>query len=70
MFRLIHSSADRAHTAACAAVAVVLVLLPWSLFGQTTGTILGQVADPSGAAILGAEVEGAEHGHRARASNH
>jgi len=40
-----------------AATILLLALLPWSLFGQTTGTILGQVADPSGAAIVGAEVQ-------------
>src|SRR5260370_1425041 len=41
---------------AVAAALFVFVLLPCALVGQTTGTILGQVSDPSGAAVVGAGV--------------
>ena len=37
-------------------LAIVLATLPGSLFGQTTGTILGQVSDPSGAPVVGAKI--------------
>ncbi len=36
---------------------IVLIMLPFSLFGQmNTGTILGTVTDPSGAVVAGAQV--------------
>ena len=38
-------------------LAIVMVTIPAALFGQTTGTILGQVSDPSGAAVVGAAVK-------------
>ena len=43
--------------AASLVLAIAMATLPGSLFGQTTGTILGQVSDPSGAAIAGATVK-------------
>ena len=46
----------RVHAALCATFYSLLVLVA-PLRAQTTGTILGQVADPSGASIVGAEVE-------------
>ena len=43
--------------AASLVLAIAMATLPGSLFGQTTGTILGQVSDPSGAAVVGATVK-------------
>ena len=56
MSHLINNLTTQTRLGLYAASVVLLALIPWSLFGQTTGTILGQVADPSGAAIVGAEV--------------
>ncbi len=44
------------HAVSCAALCS-FVVLGAPLHAQTTGTILGQVADPSGAAIVDAQVE-------------
>ncbi len=57
-----HDSAFRSGStvlrrAASLVLAASMATLPLALYGQTTGTILGQVSDPAGAAVAGATVK-------------